>query len=79
MAQIVSTFDVADCNKALADAGFAYRIHLHDACGGQSLSYECTRTACDQPFMLRTWLRDFFAKRGYTLLFHESEPLFWIA
>ena len=31
MARIVSTFEVEDCNRALAQAGLPTRVHLHDA------------------------------------------------
>ena len=76
--KILTPFQVADANKALADAGFSYRLHLHDACGGQTLSYECTRVACDAPFLLRSWIRSYFEKLGYEMEFHDSEPLFWV-
>ena len=40
MARIVSTFEVEDCNRALAQAGLPTRVHLHDACGGQFFSWD---------------------------------------
>ena len=37
---VITTFDVVDCNRALAEAGFSGSVHLHDACGAQSLSWD---------------------------------------
>lgn len=40
MRAVVSIADVVALNEALAQAGVAAKVHLHDACGGQSLWLE---------------------------------------
>lgn len=37
---IINTFEIVECNKALAEAGLEATLHLRDACGAQSLWLE---------------------------------------
>lgn len=85
MARPINTFDVVACNRALEEAGLSCRIHLHDACGRQSLSYErlaaSEDAAEDAPSDsdVRAWLREFFAERSVLLEFDDEAPVFWVA
>lgn len=75
MRKALSTFELEDCNKALAEAGFKGRLHLHDVCGGQYLSWDeggATETGLD----IRTWLSDYFGGRGYRVDFDGDRPAF---
>lgn len=36
----ITFFELADCNQAVAATGLPYKVHLSDACGGQSLWIE---------------------------------------
>ena len=78
MAKIISPFEVADCNKAFMAAGFTGRIRLHDACGGQTLSYEGDDglTCSPIPAEIRTWLERELSARGYEPVFNGDSGYF---
>lgn len=40
MNNVVTTFEIVDCNKALEAEGIAAKLHLRDACGAQSFWLE---------------------------------------
>lgn len=64
MGKIVTPFEVADINKALAGEGCAIRLHLHDACGGQYLSWEGDDTA-----EVRACIERHFSAAGFSVTF----------
>ncbi|MDO4849797.1 MAG: hypothetical protein Q4B45_08520 [Coriobacteriia bacterium] len=67
--KIINTFDVADCNRALAEAGLETRIHMHDACGGQFFSWDSLGEKDPQ---VREAIAAFFRARGVELAFNED-------
>ena len=75
MTKVLSTFELTDCNKALADAGFKGKLHLHDVCGGQYLSWG-EDEASRGDFDIRTWLPTYFAEHGYQVNFDDDRPAF---
>ena len=75
MTKVLSTFELTDCNKALADAGFKGKLHLHDVCGGQYLSWD-EDEASRGDFDIRTWLPTYFAEHGYQVNFDGDRPAF---
>lgn len=66
MARIVSTFEVEDCNRALAQAGLPTRVHLHDACGGQFFSWD---PLGERDAEARETAEHFFSNKGIKLEF----------
>lgn len=40
--RVATTFDVVAAREALAEAGLACELHLHDACGAQSMELRPT-------------------------------------
>lgn len=66
MARIVSTFEVEDCNRALAQAGLPTRVHLHDACGGQFFSWD---SLGERDADVREAAEHFFSSKGIKLEF----------
>lgn len=73
MPKIINSFDVADCNRALKEAGLGVRLHMHDVCGGQYFSWDGDDAdAPEVPHMLER----FFAARGANIDFIEGEHAF---
>ena len=70
MGKKVNTFDVVDCNKALEEAGFLARLHMHDACGGQYFSWQEDQAG------VRDLLKGFFAERGVAIGFVDGDDAF---
>lgn len=70
---VITTFDVVDCNQALAEAGFSGSVHLHDACGAQSLSWDASLDSGPEP--VGPWLERFFSSRGATVRAVEGRRL----
>lgn len=71
--------DVLDCNRELKEKALPFQIHLHDACGKQSCSIEAPEnTLVKGNAELKLTLEAFFKKRGYTLLFDDTETVFWL-
>ena len=75
MTKVLSTFELAECNKALAKEGFGGKLHLHDVCGGQYLSWD-EGEAAKNDFDIRTWLPTYFGERGYQVAFDDDRPAF---
>ena len=75
MTKVLSTFELAECNKALAKEGFGGKLHLHDVCGGQYLSWD-EDEAAKNDFDIRTWLPTYFGERGYQVAFDDDRPAF---
>ena len=73
--KIINTFDVAECNHALAEAGLDTRIHVHDACGGQFFSWDSLGEKDPQ---VREAIAAFFRTCGVDLAFNEDAS-FYIA
>ncbi len=71
--KIINTFDVVDCNKALAAAGLETRVHLHDACGAQFFSWD---TLGELDVQVREAVAAFFAARGVELAFNEDASFY---
>lgn len=81
MPRIINTFVVEDCNKRLAAAGEHGRIRLHDACGGQSLSYEDADgiTRGPIPAEVRSLLEAELGRRGFLPVFDDASGYFHLA
>lgn len=75
MTKVLSTFELEECNKALAKAGFGGKLHLHDVCGGQYLSWD-ENEATKGDFDIRTWLPTYFGERGFQVAFDDDRPAF---
>ena len=64
MGKIITLFEVADINKALVEEGCPIRLHLHDACGGQYLSWEG-----DDTKQVRDCIERRFSVEGFAVTF----------
>ena len=78
MTKVLTTFELTDCNKALAEAGYSGKIHLHDVCGGQYLSWDEDEAKKDD-FDIRTWIPTYFGEHGYQVTFDDDRPAFRLA
>lgn len=80
MPKYITPFEIADCNKALTDAGLPGRIRLHDACGGQSLSYEGADglTADIIPAEIQSQIEAQLTAKGYKPIFDDRSGYFRI-
>lgn len=67
--KMINTFNVADCNRVLAEAGLDTRIHMHDACGGQFFSWDSLGEKDPQ---VREAIAAFFSARGVELAFNDG-------
>lgn len=80
MARIISIGEVVDVNKALQGQGVAAKVHLHDACGRQTLSLEALDEGASTLETARSAVRAFFAERGTRIEFDPAEGInFWTA
>lgn len=78
MANVIAIGQVVDVNKELAARGVEAKVHLHDACGRQTLSLEALDGGTATLETARTVVREFFAERGITLEFDSVEGInFW--
>ena len=73
--KIINTFDVADCNRVLAEAELETRVHMHDACGGQFFNWDSLGEKDPQ---VREAVAAFFSARGVELAFND-DPSFCVA
>lgn len=78
MRAVVSIADVVALNEVLAGQGLAAKVHLHDACGGQSLWLELLEGAGGQELaQVRSLVEDYLAGRGIRLGWSEDGITFW--
>lgn len=72
--------EVVDVNKRLQERRIAAIVHLHDACGRQTLSLEVLDGDDGTLVAAREAVRAFFEERGTTIEFDPVEGLnFWVA
>lgn len=57
-ASVINTFEIVECNKALAAAGFEAKLHLRDACGAQSFWME------NESADAKRFVEEFFQGKG---------------
>lgn len=75
---IVAIGEVVAVNKELEGRGVAATVHLHDACGRQTLSLEARDGSSSTLETARAVVRDFFGRRGTSLEFDQAEGRnFW--
>ena len=76
----LSIQDVLDARAAIADRGLDCTLHLHDACGMQTLSLEVGAAAPQETLQqTRELLVELFAARGVTIEFNSYDPtLFYV-
>lgn len=60
---VINTFEIVECNKAMAAAGIDAKLHLRDACGAQSFWFEGEDTAVEAA---KVFASEFFAAKGVT-------------
>lgn len=76
--------DVVDINHDLEDARIPARIHLHDACAGQTCTIEATGSDGDQDVAgilerARQIVTEHFSARSSKVIFDEATGLtFWL-
>lgn len=70
---MVITFDKAAELKQQISDKFGLYLHLHDACGAQSFSF-------DEPIdeYVSAWIREYFGKIGGNVQFSESGSEFTV-
>lgn len=69
----ITTFDVEACNKALSAAGLETRVHMHDVCGGQYLSWD---SLGEDDAQVKEALAAFFETRGVELKFNDDASFY---
>lgn len=76
--RVIGIGEVVDANKVLETRDIAARVHLHDACGRQTLSLEPLDDAPGTLPQARDAVREFFGARGVRIEFDPVEGLnFW--
>lgn len=78
--KVLSIQDVLDARAAIADRGLACTLHLHDACGRQTLSLEAGADAPQETLpQTRELLVELFAARGVTIEFNgRDDTVFYV-
>ena len=72
--KVASIKDVVDARAALKEHDLACTLHLHDACGAQTLSIELLEGANDETLAdAQALLTDFFAERRLEIQFSETD------
>lgn len=71
---VLSISEIPDLNKILVPYGF--KVHLHDACGGQSFSLEGDNASQAAMF---TELEEFFGKHRMSVRYYGEDKLNFIA
>ena len=74
MHRVIPLGDVIDLKKFLAGTCPAVTVHLHDACGGQTLSLEAEPETRPEA---RSQVERFFAARHEKVAFDPSGTTFW--
>lgn len=70
----LSVQDVLDARAAMADRNLECTLHLHDACGRQTLSLEVGEDAPQGTLQqTRELLVEFFAARGVSIEFNSYD------
>lgn len=74
---IVSIRDVIAANEMLKERGSALRVHMHDACGGQSFSLrgDAGEKATDAE---RQAVLDLMRSHGHAMEFGRDGVNFWV-
>ena len=73
---IIPIGDVIAVNQMLERRGSALRVHMHDACGGQSFSLRADDgTPADESG--RQAVGEFFSARGHAVEFSAAGSDFW--
>ena len=73
---IIPIGDVIAVNQMLERRGSALRVHMHDACGGQSFSLRADDgTSADEAS--RQAVGEFFSARGHAVEFSAGGSDFW--
>lgn len=77
---IVSIQEVIDLNHLLEEKEMAFKIHLHDACGAQSLSVEALseELSQEQQQSVKAEITAYFEGRGIEILFAQNQRDFYI-
>lgn len=71
--KVIVIGEVVDANKALEAQGIAAKVHLHDACGRQTLSLEALDGSAKTLEAARDAVREFFSRRGTAIEFDPVE------
>lgn len=74
------TFEnLLEMNRRATEKGLAYKIHLSDACGGQTLWIESLQEndAYDNLDDLVQIIKDFFAEHRAEVEFGKDQKTFW--
>lgn len=72
---ILSLSKIPELNHRLEKYG--YKIHVHDACGGQSFSLEATAENTDNRVL--DFLEDYFSSENMKITFFGKDKLNFIA
>lgn len=72
--KVLSIKDVLDARAAISARELQCTLHLHDACGRQTLSLEVGESAPQETLrQTREFLVEFFAARGVSIEFFEPD------
>lgn len=72
--KVASIKDVVEARAALREGGLSGTVHLHDACGRQTLSIELLEDASNEDLeQARALLAEFFAARRLPIEFNKSD------
>jgi len=76
----ISYNDIIEMNGIFQTKGLNFKIHLRDACGKQSCWIEpLGNCACEGHYdEMYTVLEEYFAKKGFTLMYAEDKLNFWV-
>lgn len=78
MRVVVSISEVVDLRRELADKGLGWTVHLHDACGAQTLSLEALDGAA--PLLeAQAAICEHFCAQGHAVEFDQAGgTTFWL-
>ncbi|WP_099468791.1 RDAC family protein [Konateibacter massiliensis] len=74
--KIVTIGQIVEINKQLEEKGLPYKLHLRDACGGQSLSIEELEAGKQQE--LYEVLEKYFLEQGMRVVYTEDKSGFTV-
>ena len=74
MRRVIPLGDVINLKRSLAQACPTVTVHLHDVCGGQTLSLDGDAGACA---CAKGQTERFFATRGMHVAFDAAGTTFW--
>jgi hypothetical protein len=81
MGKVVVTFqDVIELNHLLEGQSLAFKVHLHDACAGQSFSVESLGNSNDLEYQesMKKAVTEYFAQKRMTIQFAENNKDFYV-